>query len=774
MRRGLRLSVSNDGGGAAAAVAGASAAAAVVDADDGLLVLEDKVTEGPERELETTRPSASRHIAVRRSLRVFRRRWHRMTPVQRVVLVAAAVAPCVGVLRLGGGGHWGGEDLPVASLAAVTTGQKQEQQEQQQRRKAQAAAGAGPRGGGAKKAAGAGAAEAAAASGSKAAAEPTPPAPAKPKAAAKKGKQPAARAAVVGPAGKQQHKASAASPLSARNKRKAKRKGKAAAAATKKKTTTTGSGSTAKRKAAAPTSSAASMSKGKGKGKGKNRKAAEPATAVTKEETPEAALEHPAAAAAAAVEAAAGAEDHRRAASEAGMEEAAAAAVAESPVSAAAPAPGKGEEEEEEEAAGGVEDGDALPGVAGGDGGDGADASTGAGAASSEEEEQVDEEKAGQGAEEEEGKEEEEKHESLPKLFYCLPNGGFNDICVETWYCVDYARRTGRALVWGYHNYIPQVPPYEPYFTLRPIENVTQLSQAEAAGLLLAERARRKAQGRFQRIKIHPRRLKIDFLLGEDDVGKARKAKGNPLFINAPGMPQFRFNFSAPHQRADVAVFHKIGNQGSGFETLKHLRFSDEVKRTFLARWRQLSQPYIGLHVRSTDRSCPREKIERLLKHTRQLSRSRALEGADVYLATDNPDDSEEFLLELRDKQARAIRSFTFIPAEDEDGDRQPLHLNRNLQPAEKHQTNVDGFVDLLLLAFCDHFIKTCGGYGRLAQHLHQDKATALSLIGEALEYEGQEVNDVLAAAVARLQQDVAEEEKGDEGSSGDGTAEMR
>ena len=74
-------------------------------------------------------------------------------------------------------------------------------------------------------------------------------------------------------------------------------------------------------------------------------------------------------------------------------------------------------------------------------------------------------------AEEEEGKEEEEKHESLPKLFYCLPNGGFNDICVETWYCVDYARRTGRALVWGYHNYIPQVPPYEPYFTLRPIEN---------------------------------------------------------------------------------------------------------------------------------------------------------------------------------------------------------------------------------------------------------------------------------------------------------------
>jgi hypothetical protein len=748
------------------------------------LPLDDDVTE---RQLDTERPSASTHIAIRRSLRVIRRRWHRMPPLQRVVLVAAVVVLCFGVLRLGGGGgqEGGGRDLPVASLAAVKEQQKQNQKQQQQQRQQQQQQGKQPKSGEQQQQQQRRKAQAPAASRrdeAQGAAPAAAGAAAKPVAAAGaatggaggggKGKKKAAAAAAVDAGAKQPGKA-AASPLAKRKQRKAGRKQQAAKKKTKKavaptvatrgsSTSTSGGGSTAKWK------TAASSIKGKGKGKGKSGEAKPAATA-------------------------AGAEAHRLAAAK---EVAHAAAAAD----------------KEEPEAGGLldhmEDGDALPGAAdaataaaaggdgpgdmdGDDGGedgaatDAADTDTGtAGVASAPAPKEpkaavvtpvasaataaaggaaaaattatavVEQNKA--------------TGDSLPKLFYCLPNGGFNDICVETWWCIDYAQRTGRALVWGYHNYIPQVPPYEPYFTLQPIENVTQLSQAEAAAELYAERARRKAQRRFKRIRIHPRRLKIDFLLGEDDVGRERKAQGNPLFINAPGMPQFQFNFSIPHTMADVVVFHKIGNRGSGFETLRHMRFSDEIKRTFLERWAQLSQPYIGLHVRSTDRSCPREKIERLLKHTRQLSRSRALKGANVYLATDNPEDSEEFLLELRDKQERAIKSFTFIPSENEDGERVPLHLNRNLEPEEKHQTNVDGFVDLLLLAFCDHFIKTCGGYGRLANHLHKDKATALSLIGETLA-EGQEVEDVLKAAVARMRA----EHGGEEGGEGEGSSEQ-
>lgn len=246
--------------------------------------------------------------------------------------------------------------------------------------------------------------------------------------------------------------------------------------------------------------------------------------------------------------------------------------------------------------------------------------------------------------------------------------------------------------------------------------------------------------------------------------------------------------------------------QGVGDDTLRHLRFSDEVKRAFLSRWAQLPKPYVGFHIRSTDRSCTPEKFAAILKNqVQKLPRRKRLQGAPVYLATDNPKVPEAFRAELEDVQGREIVSFTYHPPErpagkgegegDEEGDEEeeggggkrggrkgrkkgkkgkgkgkkkgrrqaqaeegereegkpePLHLNAHLTPEEKHRTNVDGFVDLLLLAFSKKVITTCGGYTRLARFLHKEKATALSLIGERLE-EGKTPNEVLEAAVERL-----------------------
>ena len=198
---------------------------------------------------------------------------------------------------------------------------------------------------------------------------------------------------------------------------------------------------------------------------------------------------------------------------------------------------------------------------------------------------------------------------------------------------------------------------------------------------------------------------------------------------------------------------------GSGFETLRHLVFSDEVKRTFLARWAQLSRPYIGLHVRSTDRTCPEEKMARVLRQTRKLKRSKALKGANVLLATDNPEQAQAFRNELEGRQRRRMVSFTFQPGENDSGEYVPLHLNRQLGPAQKHQTNLDSFVDLLLLALSDHFIMTCGGYSRLANFLHKEKKTALALIGETLE-EDQDPHEVVQAAWERMQQEQQEQQE--------------
>ncbi len=254
--------------------------------------------------------------------------------------------------------------------------------------------------------------------------------------------------------------------------------------------------------------------------------------------------------------------------------------------------------------------------------------------------------------------------------------------------------------------------------------------------------------------------------------------------LHAPKSHHFPTNQPTYH----IPKPHQTNPTGSGDETLRHLRFSDEVKRTFLARWSTLPRPYIGFHIRSTDRSCPPEKFAAILqKQVQPLRRKKRLQGAPVYMATDNPRVPELFRGELEDVQGREIVSFTFhppVPApgpgaaaapggeekgrkgrkrgkgeEVAEGGPVPLHLNQNLTPEEKHRTNIDGFVDLLLLAFSAKAITTCGGYTRLAKFLHKEQTTALSLIGEALEYEGQDPDEVLAAAWGRLQEEEGEGE---------------
>ena len=220
---------------------------------------------------------------------------------------------------------------------------------------------------------------------------------------------------------------------------------------------------------------------------------------------------------------------------------------------------------------------------------------------------------------------------------------------------------------------------------------------------------------------------------------------------------------------------------GAGEETLRHLIFSDEIKETFLKRWGQLRKPYIGIHIRGTDRRCGDTKQERVLKKLVKLGSKKRLKGAQIYLATDNPKVPDEFTEELEDKQLREIIAFTYHPTFDEghtefsDGlyrppaekkkkvqeptPPPPLHLNKNLTDKQKHVTNVDGFVDLLLLGFSDTFVTSCGGYTRLAKALHDNKEMALGLIGEELQAGQTHYNEVLEAAL-RKYTDVGDRQK--------------
>lgn len=180
--------------------------------------------------------------------------------------------------------------------------------------------------------------------------------------------------------------------------------------------------------------------------------------------------------------------------------------------------------------------------------------------------------------------------------------------------------------------------------------------------------------------------------------------------------------------------------------------------------------------------------MQRTLRRTRRLKRAPELEDArQVYLASDNPEVPLNFKRVIEERQGREIVSFTFHPrpknmtgvaiSQDPLSRREalernnfvrekriefkqkgimPLHLVDYLSPEEKHRTNVDAFVDLLLLAMSERLITSCGGYGRLAQGLQANKPTVLSMIGELPAVH--DVNDneldvdaVLEAAAARL-----------------------
>lgn len=357
--------------------------------------------------------------------------------------------------------------------------------------------------------------------------------------------------------------------------------------------------------------------------------------------------------------------------------------------------------------------------------------------------------------------------ERVPNMLYCLPGGGFNDIAVQLWRCVEYAIKTERVMILGYENYIPVLPPYEQYFRLKTIPGLSLMSQWEAADRI------RRAEARGQRVtKAHGKRLPISMLLGNGEETE----DGPPFFIATASVPNVAFNPEKNYSQ-HILVYHKKGNRGTPESTIRHVLFSEEVKRTFLLRWGQISKPYVGMHVRGTDRKCGKKKAPQVMRKVKFLRRR--LIGAPIYLATDNPEATIEYRDEFEDNQGRKIFSFTYFPShqkgvEEPAKDRRmflhdtgtgqtdtneqglagetdvhiPLHLNQALKAEEKHQTNVDSFVDLLLLAFSKRFIKSCGGYSQLAKLLHQDKSLALATLGLSLPLDTDDVDRVLQEAL--------------------------
>jgi hypothetical protein len=180
------------------------------------------------------------------------------------------------------------------------------------------------------------------------------------------------------------------------------------------------------------------------------------------------------------------------------------------------------------------------------------------------------------------------------------------------------------------------------------------------------------------------------------------------------------------------------------------------------------------VHVRRTDKSCGDKIYEKVFAKVQKLKKIKRIAGAPVYFASDNQEVPLDYQKELEHRQGRRFISFTYYPPQHEqrsalkaskhlqmvkEAERhsvglEGLHLHDDLTPQEKHQTNMDAFVDLLLLATSDRLVISCGGYSKLAELLHQNPRTVLSLIGEELAPEETHIKQ----ALHRLTKDFAEQ----------------
>lgn len=354
------------------------------------------------------------------------------------------------------------------------------------------------------------------------------------------------------------------------------------------------------------------------------------------------------------------------------------------------------------------------------------------------------------------------------KYFFCLLNGGLNDITVEMWKCIEFARTTQRVLVLAHENYNPVAAPWTPYFTLEAIPGLRTMTPYQAATAI---------NHRGRAVSVFPSRLQhhLDPLLGpkpaQGDSPEGLDPR-QPFPFKFEKLKHLKFRFENTYHQ-DVVVFHRQGNVGSGVVALRHIKFAESIRSTFLKRWSKLEKPYVALHLRRTDKSCSDEKMERLLQVLHRMGTSDFWPEGPIYVASDHPELPEDFREELEERQKRQVVSFTYHPpvheqrnALHEDPDEQKmketrrhslgiegLHLHDDLSPKEKHQTNIDAFVDLLLLAMSEELLTSCGGYSHLARELHQNQDVVFSVLGLPAPGPNDDLDMLLeAAAAARVE----------------------
>lgn len=277
----------------------------------------------------------------------------------------------------------------------------------------------------------------------------------------------------------------------------------------------------------------------------------------------------------------------------------------------------------------------------------------------------------------------------MPKYLLCRPEAGLNDMLRQLSICADYCLRHGRVLVIDTQSTYVFASPFRDYFSLVVKGLAVRMDATEFLDFAEANN-----------LSVHPPSIRLRY--GSDRPVYVHET--NRICLN--GVP-LTFDFKREYAE-DILLHHQSGGGPPSDRLLKGMRLSPWLAGLFRERWSVLPKPYVGIHIRDTDKKSSDAGVLPVIQRCPRA----------VFLATDSA---------AAQQRARQLRSSGLFMSAIPDYGGLPIHHQPGTHE-EKRRGNTTALTDLLILALAEtvHVSTTGSGYSTLALRLNRKPSWVL------------------------------------------------
>lgn len=283
----------------------------------------------------------------------------------------------------------------------------------------------------------------------------------------------------------------------------------------------------------------------------------------------------------------------------------------------------------------------------------------------------------------------------MPKYLLCRPEAGLNDMLRQLGVCIEYCLREERVLVIDTEFTGVFASPFWDYFSLVIKGLTVRLDAMEFLDFAEANA-----------LSVYP--LSIQLRYGSDRPNYDQVV-GNVCLNGVP----LTFDFKREYEE-DILLHHQCGGGPPSDRLLTGMRLSPWLAARFNERWSSLSKPYVGVHIRDTDKKSSDAEVLSVIQRCPRA----------VFLATDSV---------AAQQRARQRRPSGLFMSEIPDHGGLPIH-HQPVTSDEKRRDNTTAVIDLLILALAQevHVSTRDSGYSRLALRLNGKQSLVLRWFSQA------------------------------------------